>query len=189
MGHRSSGGRMNLNTIPLFVCIALGCADVAAAREFTQHSSSQQTFRFPQAAGRTLDVRTITGVITVEAYEGSDVEVVVNKSITADTAEDLRAAERDVTLDTSGDASTLRAIVRYPDLPTCGEPGEHWHQGEEPRYEVSYDFSIRVPRDTRLDLCTINRGNVVVRGTQADFRIRTINGRITMSDVAGSGEA
>jgi hypothetical protein len=180
---------MNLNTIATFVCVAIGCANAAAARDFTQHSSSQQTLRFPQAAGRTLDVRTITGVITVEAYEGKDVEVVVNESIMADTEENLRAAEREVTLDTSDDATTMRAIVRYPDLPTCGEKGEHWHQGQEPRYEVRYDFSIRVPRDTRLDLCTINRGNIVVRGTQADFRIRTINGRITMSDVAGSGEA
>jgi hypothetical protein len=180
---------MNLNSVATFVCVAIGCASATAAREFTQHSSSQQMFRFPQAAGRTLDIRTITGVITVEAYDGTDVEVVVDKSITADTQDNLQAAEHEVTLEISDDATTMRAIARHPGQPACGEQGERWHQGWEPRYEVRFDFSIRVPRDTRLDLCTINEGDIVVRGTQGDFRIRTINGRITMSDVAGSGEA
>jgi DUF4097 and DUF4098 domain-containing protein YvlB len=56
-------------------------------------------------------------------------------------------------------------------------------------YEVRFDFTIRVPRATPIELCTINEGNIVVRGTRGAFLIRTINGRITMADVAGSGEA
>jgi hypothetical protein len=56
-------------------------------------------------------------------------------------------------------------------------------------WDVRYDFTIRVPKNTRLDLCTINDGNIVVSGTQGDFNIHTINGRITMDDVGGSGEA
>jgi hypothetical protein len=180
---------MNLNTVATFVCFAIGCANVAAARELTEHSSSQQTLQFAQAAGRTLDVRTIEGAITVEAYDGHDVEILVNKSISAETQDDLRAAEREVILDTSEDAKAMRAIVRYPDQQACGERSDHRHQGSELHYDVRYDFTIRVPRDTRLELCTINEGNIVAKGTQGDFLLRTVNGRITMTDVAGSGQA
>jgi hypothetical protein len=180
---------MKRNAIATFVCVVIGCAAVAGARELTEHAASQQTLRFPQAAGRTLDVRTIEGVISVEAYEGSDVEVLVNKSISADSQEDLRTAEREVVLDTSDDATTMRAIVRYPDQPACGDKSEHHHYWADRGYNVRFDFTIRVPRATRLELCTINEGNIVVRGTRGDFRIRTVNGRITMADVAGSGEA
>ena len=179
---------MNSKSIATFVCIAIVCANGAAADERTEHSSSQQTLRFA-AAGRTLDVRTIQGAIAVEAYDGRDVEMLVKKSIRADTQEDLRLAEREVTLDTSDDATVMRAIARYPDQPTCGERSERWHSWPERRYDVRYDFTIRVPRETRLELCTINDGDIIVQGARGDFAIRNVNGRITMMDVSGSGQA
>jgi hypothetical protein len=182
---------MNPKTIGAFVCVAIGCTTVAAARDLTEHSTSQQTIRFAQGAGRTLDVRTIQGAITVEAYDGRDVEITVNKSISASSQEDLRDAERDVVLDQSDTDGLMKAIVRYPDQPACGERGDRnrrrsWH---EPPYDVRYDFTIRVPRDTRLELCTVNEGNIVVKGAQGDFVLRTVNGRINMTDMGGSGQA
>jgi DUF4097 and DUF4098 domain-containing protein YvlB len=41
----------------------------------------------------------------------------------------------------------------------------------------------------RLQLCTINDSHVLVAGTAGDFDISNVNGRITMTDVAGSGSA
>jgi hypothetical protein len=179
---------MSSKSFTAFMCIAMGCAQVAAAHELTEQSSSQQTLRFA-AAGRTLDVRTIQGSIAVEAYDGSDVEMLVKKSIRADTQDDLRTGDSEVTLETSDDATVMRAIARYPDQPACGEQSDRRHSWHEPRYDVRFDFTIRVPRETRLELCTINEGNIIVQGARGDFLIRTINGRITMMDISGSGEA
>ncbi len=75
------------------------------------------------------------------------------------------------------------------DEPTCGDRFDHPSHWDRRAWDVRYDFTIRVPKNTRLDLCTINDGNIVVSGTRADFSIHTINGRITMDDVGGSGEA
>lgn len=183
---------MNSRIIGTWVCIAAGCVNVAIARPFTEHSESQQTLRYAQAVGRTLDVRAIEGAITVEGYDGRDVEMLIKKSISAETQGDLRDAENEVMLDTSDDATTVKAIVRYPHDVVCGERGdrnkrsEHW---SEPRYRVRYDFTVRVPRNTRIELCTINEGNIVVSGVQSDFVVRSVNGRITMMDMAGSGQA
>jgi hypothetical protein len=179
---------MSSKSIAAFVCLAIGCASIAAAGELTEHSTSQQTLRFP-AAGRTLDVRTIQGAIAVEAYDGRDVEMLIKKSIRGDTQDDLREAEREVTLDTSDESTVIRAIARYPDQPICGDRSERRHSWFERRYDVRFDFTIRVPRETRLELCTINQGDIIVQGARGDFLIRTINGRITMMDMGGSGQA
>jgi hypothetical protein len=56
-------------------------------------------------------------------------------------------------------------------------------------YQVRYDFTIRVPRDAKLRLCTVNGGDLIVTGTQGDFLVDNVNGRIEMNAVAGSGRA
>jgi DUF4097 and DUF4098 domain-containing protein YvlB len=182
---------MKLKSSNLFLCVALGAAGIASAEDINDHSSTTHTLHFAPGAPHTLEVRTITGNITVEAYDGSDVEMIVNKSITADGADDLRDANREVVLNITDNAATVSAIARYQDESSCGEKGpkgEHWHWHEQ-HYDVRYDFTIRVPRDTRLELCTVNDGNISVTGTRGDFEIQGINGRITMTDVAGAGEA
>jgi hypothetical protein len=166
-----------------------GClASLANASELTDHSSTKLTLHFNGPGTHTLEVRTIEGNINVEAYDGHDVEMIVDKSIRAQSDEAMLAAKRDVILDTGDNAASARAIVRYPEQEACG--GDHGStRPQRPKYEVRFDFTIRVPRATRLELCTINSGDVRVTGTQGDFDIRSVNGRIAMTDVAGSGSA
>ena len=54
---------------------------------------------------------------------------------------------------------------------------------------MRFDFTIRVPRNAALRLCTINGGDVVVNGTRGDFEVSNVNGLIDMRQVAGSGRA
>ncbi len=149
----------------------------------------QRTLHFAGAGPHTLEVRTITGNVRIEGYDGSDVVMTTTRSTTAKSDADLEAAQRDVTLDVKDGASTLQAVVRYADGDTCGTHEHSHHDHDWPDYEVRYDFTIRVPRDTRLVVCTINDGHVDVAGTRADFELRSINGPINFADMGGSGEA
>jgi len=54
---------------------------------------------------------------------------------------------------------------------------------------VQFDFTVRMPRNAALRLCTINGGDVMVSGTQGDFDVSNVNGLIDMRQVAGSGRA
>lgn len=169
--------------------IAAGAATAQAA-DLSDTTSSRYTLQFAGDGEHTLEVRAVTGNITVEAYDGTEVEVLVDRTLESWSRIDREAADREAKLETSDNSDRVRLVVRYGEEPTCGErndrPGGRWNRR---LWEVRYDFTIRVPKNTRLDLCTINDGNIVVSGTRGDYSIHTINGRITMDDVGGSGEA
>jgi hypothetical protein len=177
--------------IGTLLCTALLCAGTASAQSRTEHSSTKQTLHFAGTGPHILELRDINGAISVEAYSGRDVEMIVEKSVRADSEDDLRAAERDVTLDTSDNADLVRVVVREPNQGVCGEESHNWSwfRTEESRYHVRFDFTIRVPPDTQLRLCTVNEGDIRVRGTRGEFSVHSVNGRITMTDIAGAGEA
>jgi len=147
-----------------------------------------RTLRFGGAGDRTLDVRAVTGSIHVIAADVSDVRIEVRRVTRARSDDDLREAERDVTLDFLDNESRVRAVVREAGDVVCGEPsnrGRTWR----PRYEVAFEFTIRVPRRINLQLCAMNGDEIRVEGTDGEFDINHLNGRITMTNIRGSGSA
>jgi hypothetical protein len=167
---------------------------VAAQRssrfDVVDESSITRTLSFAAGGGRTLDVRNINGFIRVEGTSDSSVQMSIRKVVRAETQNDLSAAQRDVRLDFRDGGPRVEATVTDHRGHVCGEPsrdrGDRW---DRVRYSVRFDFTIRVPRDVALRLCTINSGDLVVAGTQGDFEVDNVNGLIEMRDVAGSGRA
>jgi len=170
----------------LFAAQAVGGHGADAIRK---EEPVQRTLHFAGSGPHTLEVRTISGDIRVEAYDGADVIMIATRSTSAESSADFEAAQRDVTLDVADGADTIKVVARYIDGETCGEEIHHQRDRDWPDYQVRYDFTIRVPRDTRLVLCTINEGHLNVKGTRADFVLRSVNGPIDMADMGGSGEA
>ena len=161
--------------------------------EVMDESTVTRTLSFaadPGGGSRTLDVRNINGFIRVEGTSDPAVQMSIRKEIRAATRDDLAAAQRDVRLDFRDGAPRVEAIVTDRRGHVCGERsndgGERW---ERVHYDVRFDFTIRVPRDVALRLCTINGGDVIVNGTQGDFQVDNVNGLIEMNRVAGSGRA
>jgi len=178
---------MNILRAGIASTLALFCTSAGAA-PLTQSETTHHSLHFAGVGPRTLEIRTVHGAIDIEAYDGDGVDMTVTRSITARSAEDMQEALSEVRLDTTDNAATVGAVARYRGGQTCGD--QHPHSGREwPRAEVRYDFKIRVPRATRVTLCTINRGDVSVKGTRADFEVRSVNGRIDLVDMGGSGEA
>jgi hypothetical protein len=149
-----------------------------------------RTLRFGGSGERALDVRAIHGSIHVIGADRVDVQLEARKTVRAETDADLRIAERDVVLDIFDHVARIEAIVREPQGDACGEESGRRHgRWWDPPYAVTFDFTIQVPRGTRLRLCTVNGGEVLVEGTSGDFELDNVNGRITMQNVRGSGRA
>jgi hypothetical protein len=158
--------------------------------QVVDESAVTRTLSFAAGGGRTLDVRNINGFIHVEATTDSAVQMSIRKVIRAQTQDDLAAAQRDVRLEFREGAPRVEATVTDHRGQVCGERsddrGDNW---ERIRYEVRFDFTIRVPRDAALRLCTINGGDVIVNGSQGGFDVDNVNGLIELNQVAGSGTA
>ena len=177
--------------------MALGVALIGPAQaqrssryDVVDESSITRTLSFAAGGGRTLDVRNINGFIHVEATNDSSVQMTIRKEIRAATSNDLAEAQRDVRLEFREGAPRVEATVIDRRGHVCGEQwndnGERW---ERVQYEVRFDFTIRVPRNTAIRLCTINGGDLIVNGTQGDFDVTNVNGPLEMNNVAGSGRA
>jgi len=176
--------------------VAIGLALIGPAQaqrssryEVVDESTVTRTLVFAAGGGRTLDVRNINGFIRVEGTSDSSVQMSIHKVIRAETRDDLAEAQQ-VRLDFTDNSQRIGATVTEVNRQVCGE---RWNDREpewrRPRYNVRFDFTIRVPRDASLRLCTINGGDVIVTGTRGDFEVDNVNGLIEMRDVAGSGRA
>jgi hypothetical protein len=158
--------------------------------DVVDESTVTRTLSFAAGGGRTVDVRNINGFIHVEATNDATVQMSIRKVIRAETQDDLAEAQRDVRLDFRDGAARVEATVTDRRGHVCGEAwnddGRRW---DRVRYDVRYDFTVRVPRDAALRLCTINSGDVTVIGTQGDFDVDNVNGLIEMSQVGGAGSA
>jgi hypothetical protein len=185
---------MSIRTLAaLVVGVALtGPAEAQRSSRFdvVEESTVTRTLSFAAGGGRTLDVRNITGFIHVEATNDQAVQMSIRKVIRAEAGEDVADAERDVRLDFRDNAALVGVAVVDRSGHICGEQwndrGPRW---ERARYQVQFDFTIRVPRDVRVRLCTINSGDVIVNGTRGDFEVDNVNGPVEMNQVAGSGRA
>lgn len=139
------------------------------------------------AEHRTLEVDNIFGSIEVVAVDGNQVQMVVNKTIHARSADKVEAAKKEVKLDITEQPDLLKLYVDGPFRCNCNNGCDGWHGDRG--YAVNMDFQLQVPRSVDVKLKTVNGGHVSVRGVSGAFSVHNVNGPIEMQDIAGSGEA
>jgi hypothetical protein len=179
----------------LFTTLVIAAGLIASANAqrsrytVVDETTITRTLAFAAGSARVLDVRTINGFLHVTAGDGPNVELSIHKTIRARSDADKADAERDVRLDFVEQAPRVEAIVRDRRNHVCGEENRDDRDSDRVYYDVKFDFTIRVPRDVQLRLCTINGGDLTVDGTRGNFDVDNVNGRIDMTGVAGSGHA
>jgi hypothetical protein len=145
------------------------------------------------AVARTLDARTISGSIRVIGDTGSDVRLEAVTKVEAEDDEALRTALRDVVVEAEEQGATVAITVKQDGESACGERQEGWKRGpawwDRRRYSASTELTIRVPRDVRVRVCTVNGGEASVTGVHGDFDVSNVNGKIVLRDLRGSGQA
>ncbi|HKF20851.1 MAG TPA: hypothetical protein VKE93_04735 [Candidatus Angelobacter sp.] len=139
------------------------------------------------AAHKLLNVDNVYGSIEVVGGQSDQVQLVVNKSVRAESKERLEAAQKEVTLDITDQPDLLKFYVNGPFRCNCNCDGEGccggWHGDRG--YVVKMDFQLQVPRSIDLSLRTVNMGRVNVRDVTGNFSVHNVNGGIEMQDVGG----
>ncbi len=161
----------------------------AAAEEYKVKKTEdiQKTLTFADRSGTgEILVNNIFGSITVEGYTGNDVKLTVRKTIRARSQEILERAQREVKLDITTEG---RTIDLYVDGPFRDRDGDGWNEWRNPGYQVHYDFDIKVPQRVDIALKTVTEGDIVVNDIEGDFDVRNVNGKVSITEIAGSGLA
>jgi hypothetical protein len=167
---------MRAITLALFVC------SLAAAVEQTGQTDRSFTLG---SGPRRLIVDNVWGLVEVSGTDGNQVTMSIAERWRGDTQADLDRARREVRLDLTQEGNTVRAYVNGPFR--CNQNCVSFDRDID--YVVQFDFRIKVPRDTAVELKTVNKGYVRVNGVTAGFDLRNVNGDIEATDVAGSGRA
>lgn len=155
-----------------------------------QEETIQKTFTMAAgSAHKSLTIDNVWGSIEVKAIDGDQVQLVVNKTIRAETQAKLDQAKKDVTLDITDQPDLVKLYVNGPFRCDCNDCNGSHIDSDDPGYVVRMDFQLQVPRNIDVDLKTVNSGEIQVAGTSGAFAVRNVNGTIDMTDVAGSGSA
>jgi DUF4097 and DUF4098 domain-containing protein YvlB len=130
-----------------------------------------------------LEVDNVNGSIEVVGEDRKDVQLVALRRTKARSEEALAQANQEVQLDIEANEG---GVVLFVDGPfRCGKNCMNCRDNN--RYHVEFEFQLRVPRRTDLDLKTVNGGEIVVRGVEGDFEVNNVNGGVEMTDQGGSG--
>lgn len=159
---------------------SLACADDLSVIE---NETIQRVF----PAAKSVDVDNFVGSITVTGSATQEIKVEIHKIIRARSAEKVQEAKREVQLDMAPHDDGLRIYVDGPFRCKCGDGSINWHGWRG--FEVSFDFTLRVPHETNLRLRTVNRGDVRVENIAGTFDAENINGGLELLEVSGSGHA
>jgi len=168
----------------LIILTTLIWVSVSGAKEFRE--TIRKTLGFNQTSvERKLVVDNVNGSINVSGYDGSDVQLVVRKKISARSEKKLAEAKRTIKLDIKERSDFIEL---YVDAPYRNADGDINHRGwGYYGYDAHFDFDIKVPRSVTVLLKTVNDGEISLENVTGNFELDNINGGIEASGLSGSG--
>jgi len=151
-----------------------------------EEETIQKSFSMAGVQHRSLEIDNVWGSIEVVGTNSDQAQLTVKKSVRAESKEKLEQARKEVTLDITEQAGSLKLYVNGPFRCNCDDGcGRREFEG----YIVKMDFQFRVPRDIDIKVKTVNEGRVLVRDINGSFLVRNVNGDVEMDNIAGFGTA
>lgn len=178
-------GRVLLATGAIFaplVAVTLSADEDLGVEE---RETIERTFPAPKS----IDIDNVDGSITLTGTDAREVKVEIHKTIRARSAEKVQEAKREVRLDMAQQGDELRLYVDGPFRCKCTDGPFNYRGSRHYGYEVSFDFTVKAPRDTNVRLRTVNHGNIRLENTAGAFDVENINGGVDLVEVGGSGHA
>jgi hypothetical protein len=173
----------------LIVLLAVLCPRAPIfAEKLSDNRTLRETLAFEGPGQQRLIVENVWGSVVVRGYDGDTVEMVAEETVRAKTTERIEQARREVEIEVRRRDGEIELYVDGPFRCQQEDRRNCWNEWNN-HYEVIYDFEIRVPFATDLEVRTVTDGDIEVFDVRGDFRIHNVNGSIDLAGMAGSGEA
>ena len=162
---------MYYEKIALAIGVCVLAATVSAARR-DWNTEAREPVHHVFNADNALDVDNINGLIEIIGDTGNTIRVEGEKIIRAVDQKEVDRAKREVTLDINEKDGVAQLYVNGPFRDNGHSSQDHgFHEHGDREYEVTYNFTIHVPRSTGLQLRTVN-GPVKTAQTDGKFDVR-----------------
>jgi DUF4097 and DUF4098 domain-containing protein YvlB len=145
--------------------LALAPAPLAARGAAEQDQTDRQTRVVSIGASGSLEIKNVSGDVTVTAGSGNDARIELTKRSRGKTAADVRRALDEVTVDIEQQGGRVTVVTRYPD-------GRDRRRNDA---NVDVTFVVTAPAGTRVTASTVS----------GDVRIENIKGNLSASAVSG----
>jgi hypothetical protein len=164
----------------------LGASQRPGELPVEEKETIRKSFTLPPSSGPCwVKVDNLDGSLRVTGATGNEVELVVDRTVRAESREKLDTARQEVLLAVEQKGSDVTAHVDAPWR--CRDGGSSYRGWRYYGYRVRHDFEIRVPASASVWLRTVNQGEIVVRSVDGSYDVENVNGSVEMVDVAGAG--
>ena len=167
-------------------------ASNASAQTISETQEETARFQNVNSSDNELYIHNISGNVTVEGYDGDDVQISYDKEIEADTQRDLDRAKEEVEFVVDEDGNRIFIYLDAPFIHVKkGSHGISYNINNwDDDYNFTFDITVRVPRNTNLDVSTVNGGRVLIENTRGQWLdASNVNGRVELLNVTGVTDA
>ena len=172
------------------MCVFLGVGTLAIKaqkKEFKEVISKEIALR--NDASHTLVVKNVFGSIAIEGYQGDKVLLEVERTISAKNSEDLELGKKELQLKV---VEEEKRIILHPDAPYIEFDKDNlrynWcNNNDDIPYDHKLSFKLKVPNSVKINVSTINDGEVSVKNTKGNYlQVSNINGGISLHNITGT---
>jgi hypothetical protein len=162
-------------------------ASILGAAHRNWNAEAHEPFHYTFSKDTTLDVDNVDGSIQLTGDTGSTIRVEGERILRAEDQQALNRAKNEVKLDVNEKDGVAQLYVNGPFRGSHSQDDHGFHFSyDDHNYEVTYNFVIKVPRDTLLRLRTVN-GEISTESTRGKFDIHGVNGSVRMKSASGGG--
>jgi hypothetical protein len=192
-----------MKTFMIIIYMLIACC--VQAQTFSEKITKELTFE-KKSPANTLIVSNINGDVKIVGYNGDQILVEVNKSVSGKTEARLEKGKQEVQLGVIDRADTLILFAKDG----CNSFGSIYdHKGDnnnkrqggwgynwncnngncQTDYDYKMDFTIKVPAGLNVIVNTINDGDVTVEKVSGVVKAGNINGSIHLSNLTREADA
>jgi len=160
--------------------------------KYTDKEKIQTNYQFKQQlSDNTLHIYNINGSIEIIGYDGDEIVVDIDKTLSARTEEKLSLAKKEVWFKVVNEGNGIHMFMKTPYSKLKTEDGElHFEErNSSQKYHYKLNYKVKVPKNTNLHILAVNDGHISIDNIQTNLiYAKNINGEITLDKVTGEME-
>lgn len=176
-------GKINFLSICMLFLFLIGCSNNTEGQEFKEKQTKALNFTDDT---KVFVIKNIFGDVSVEGISTNKGQLTIDKTLTANTNEDLEKAKKEVEIGIKQFGDTLLVYIYSPDIELSTKKGRFNYRMDDFRedYEFHFDLSVKVPKNIQVIAETINDGDIFISNIHGKLKAHNVNGSVKAENIA-----